>query len=152
MANLSASPTSSPLANGACVGRHRVVVVMQILVVAQWLPINMYERRHSGAGGGLRQAEFGGRASPCSDTPAPDPVPREGKVGTGAVSRPDRSPHNRGDPGLQLRLVTARGDERQHISRVTDQRRPLTPSPVLSLSTKMATSINKAVVRIRHML
>ena len=100
-------------------------------VVTQWLPIDVYERRHIGAGGGRRQAEFGGRGSPCSDAPAPDPVPREGKVGTGAVLRPDRSPHNRGDPGLQLRLVTARGDERQHISRVTDQRRPLTPSPVL---------------------
>jgi len=72
------------------------------------------------------------------------------------VLRPDRSPHNRGDPSLQLRLVAARGDERQHISRVTDQRRLLpacsTPSPVLQLSTEMATSINRAVIRIRHML
>ncbi len=110
----------------------------------------------------LARAADGGKLSlgagdpPCSDTPAPDPVPREGEVGTGAVLRPDRSPHNRGDPSLQLRLVAARGDERQHISRVTDQRRLLpacsTPSPVLQLSTEMATSINRAVIRIRHML
>jgi len=106
------------------------------------------------AGGG--KLSLGAGDPPCSDTPAPDPVPREGKVGTGAVLRPDRSPHNRGDPSLQLRLVAARGDERQHISRVTDQRRLLpacsTPSPVLQLSTEMATSINRAVIRIRHML